>query len=478
MKKILCVVLCLCIVFLAACSTAEDAPKEVIELTLWHYYTGSTGDLFESLVDEFNVGVGEELGISVTPYTYSELTELESVLFSAANKEVGAPDLPDIFATYTDTAFALDNYGVLAALDSYFSEEELAAYRSEFMDDGRLGENNELKIIPVAKSTELLFINSNDFAIFSEATGVTYDMLSTWEGLVDAAEAYYNWTDSLTEASGDGKAFFGFDSYSNFILVALEQLGHELYTIEGGEVNINFSEDAARHIWDTLYIPYMKGHFSAAARFRSDDVQTGILLAYVGSSSSANYFPAEVTDDKDVTRPIEGHVLPLPVFAEPHGVAHVAIQQGAGMAVSKTDEVRERAAVEFLKWFTATEQNSSFAYDTGYLPVMNSSLSTEVLESVLGEDIDSMAGMTAETVLLKLDRYEFYTQIQFEGGYETRNVLRYTLSDLLVEDIASLESRLMHGGERSALVDEYYDTDQHFNEWYLSCVSALEAAVS
>ena len=47
----------------------------------------------------------------------------------------------------------------------------------------------------------------------------------------------------------------------------------------------------------------------------------------------------------------------------------MAVQQGAGMVVTKSDEAREKAAVTFLKWFTAPEQNVRFAMSSGYLPV-------------------------------------------------------------------------------------------------------------
>ena len=39
------------------------------------------------------------------------------------------------------------------------------------------------------------------------------------EGLVKTAQRYYEWTDSLTEAPNDGKAFYGRDAMANYVLI-------------------------------------------------------------------------------------------------------------------------------------------------------------------------------------------------------------------------------------------------------------------
>ena len=45
--------------------------------------------------------------------------------------------------------------------------------------------------------------------IRDRATGAAYDDLSTVEGLVATAGAYYDWTDAQTPEPDDGKALFG-----------------------------------------------------------------------------------------------------------------------------------------------------------------------------------------------------------------------------------------------------------------------------
>ena len=84
------------------------------------------------------------------------------------------------------------------------------------------------------------------------------------------------------------------------------------------------------------------------------------------STSGAAYFPTQVTINDTESYQIETLVLPPPVFKDG---SPYAVQQGAGMVVVKSDEKREYASVEFLKWFTDAQRNLQFSTESGYLPV-------------------------------------------------------------------------------------------------------------
>ena len=82
------------------------------------------------------------------------------------------------------------------------------------------------------------------------------------------------------------------------------------------------------------------------------------------------------------------------------------------MGVFASDEVRERAACEFLKWFTQPEQNIRFAVSTGYLPVEQEALSSvpELLRNV--DDTGNAAAITSGiNAYLEAGRqYAFYAK--------------------------------------------------------------------
>lgn len=64
------------------------------------------------------------------------VSDLESAIRDAVNTEVGAEDMPDVFSTYTDSAYVLQKDGVLTDLTQYFTQEELDQYVDAYVKEG------------------------------------------------------------------------------------------------------------------------------------------------------------------------------------------------------------------------------------------------------------------------------------------------------------------------------------------------------
>ena len=84
----------------------------------------------------------------------------------AANGDPGAPSLPDITTAYPKTAIILAGKDLLVDLNEQFTPEELSAYIPEFLQEGKVKEDG-LYVFPIAKSTEVLFVNMTIFNRFS-----------------------------------------------------------------------------------------------------------------------------------------------------------------------------------------------------------------------------------------------------------------------------------------------------------------------
>lgn len=322
-KRVVCLLCAAALVLsLAACGGQKKVP--VTNITVWNYYNGDQLDSFNKLVATFNDTVGKEKHIHVEGDSQGTVADLETDVMDAAEGKVGASAMPNIFAAYADTAYAVDQMGLLVDLNDYLTEEEKAAFVEDYVTEGDFDGTGSMKIFPVAKSTELMFINDTDWQEFAAATGVSYDDLSTVEGLVATAEKYYNWTDAQTAEPDDGKALFGRDAMANYILIGAQQLGDTIFEVENGKMTLHFDHDVAHKLWDNYYVPFVKGYFAASGRFRSDDVKTGNVLGYVGSNSSATFFPSQVMVSDTETRDIEMKVLPSPKF---EGGEDVAVQQ-------------------------------------------------------------------------------------------------------------------------------------------------------
>ena len=269
-QRIICL---LCITALLQVTTACGSksplsPKDPVSLTVWHYYNGSQQAAFDALTEEFNDTAGRELGITVQGFSQGSVSDLETAVRAAVNGEVGADAMPDLFSSYADTAYELEQSGALANLSEYLSKDELAQYVDAYIDEGCIASDGSLRIFPVAKSTETLMLNQTDWEVFAEATGASLDSLRTIEGVVSTAEAYYQWTDSLTETPNDGKALYGRDAMANYFIIGMQQLGTEMFQVEGGEVTLQLPEDALRRLWENYYIPIVMGWFGAYGSFR------------------------------------------------------------------------------------------------------------------------------------------------------------------------------------------------------------------
>ena len=443
---------------LAGCGDKSPLdPADPVSLTIWHYYNGAQQSAFDSLVEEFNDTVGREKGIYVQGFSQGSVPDLEAAVRDSAAGKVGAEPMPDIFSSYADTAYEVEQAGALANLSEYLDQDELEEYVESYIEEGRIAADGTLRIFPTAKSTEIMMINMTDWEPFAEATGAALEDLKTIEGVVEVARAYYEWTDGQTpDIPGDGKAFYGRDALANYFIIGMQQLGVEIFQVENGEVELNVPREELRRLWDNYYIPMVKGYFAAYG--------------------SAMYFPEQV-EQEDNSYAIDYAVMPAPVF---QGGKNYAVQQGAGMVVSRSDEKHEYAAVEFLKWFTEAENNLQFGCVAGYLPVQKDAGSAEKLDQIIEEQQLEVAPKTYDcliTIFREMDGMMLYTNKSFKNGSAARKVLEYNLADKAAEDRAGVVAALEAGKSLEEAAAPYI-TEEAFEEWYDSFCDTLQSAVS
>jgi|GEM_PF-28972 len=419
----------------------------------------------------FNETVGKEKGIIVEAYSQGSVNELEASVMQSAEGKIGAAAMPNIFSAYADTAYALDKLGLVVDVSRYLTADERAAYVDNYLTEGDFGQTGSIKIFPVAKSTELLFLNETDWQPFAEATGTQESEMLTIEGLLAVAERYYNWTDAQTATPDDGKALFGRDAMANYLLIGAQELGCTIFEVDGdGRLTLHFDRDIIRKLWDSYYVPFIKGYFSAAGRFRSDDIKTGNLLCYVGSSSSGTFFPSRVITSDTESHDITLKVLPCPKFADGESFA---VQQGAGMVVTAGDEARVRASVEFLKWFTLPENNISFSVGSGYMPVTKAANNMDTIKAA-GLTLSPVVEQVLTGAVATINENRLYTPLAFEGGQAARKVLEYALSDKAAADRAIVVERIAAGMSAEEAEAEFL-TDECFDSWYQETLTKLQA---
>lgn len=463
------------IVALAAITLTGCGEKDVLDaknpttVAVWHYYNGEQMNAFDSLVNEFNETIGKEKGIIVESYGQGSVNDLEDNVLAAIKGEVGASEVPNIFAAYADTAYAADMMNEVVDLREYLTEEEITSYVDSYMEEGDFSGEGEMKIFPIAKCTEVMVVNKTDWDVFSAETGVSYEDMADMEGLVETAESYYRWTDAKTpEVANDGKALFGRDAMANYMLIGSMQQGVEIFSVENGKMTLQFDKEVVRKLWDCYYVPFVKGYFAASGRFRSDDLKTGNIIAYVGSSSGASYYPSEVSISDTESYPIEIDVLPAPQFSDSSGYA---VQQGAGMVVTKGSEQEIVAAIEFLKWITEDKRNIRFDVQSGYLPVKKSA---NEKSAILDSGIEMNINME-NTLSVSIDTVNdnhMYTTKAFSTGAEAREFLENAMNNQAMADREVVMENLASGMSLEEATEEFC-SDSHFETWYEMTKSQL-----
>jgi len=441
-------------------------------ITLWHYYTGVIQTSFETMVLEFNQTVGLERGIIVETIGFGNMGGVESNIRSSASGEAGSLPLPQIFSAFPDTAYFPQRLDLLVDLDELLTPAQLAEYFPPFIDRGRMGVGGELRIFPVAMSAEVMMINETDWLPFAEYTGFTFDDLRTMEQLAHVAAHYYTWS--------GGRAFWGRDAMANMFIIGSKMFGteiFELFELDGEtRASININEEAMRRFWDYYYTPFISGYFAAEANFRTDDVRVGDLIAFVGSTAAAAFFPDSITYEGEI-RHIQGRALPPPSF---EGATNVIVKQGAGKAVMRSTETKEYASAVFLRWLTEPSQNLRFSAASGRIPVRLDSMDIAQIQQAANQEGQPLSDITYQTLQAAMDAIrtsELYSTCAFEGAVDARRVLTENLRQRAETDRLYVLELMEIGATREEAI-AMFATDENFFAWMENLQAELEAAVS
>ena len=215
--------------------------------------------------------------------------------------------------------------------------------------------DNALSVLPVSKSTHLLFLAGGAFDRFAKEQNVTYANLATWDGFFSVAEKYYNYS--------GGKPFCALDYLMRSV---------ELDAISHGAVDFYQNDWYKQN--DTLIASYKKfasaiakGHIVVSDLYSNTQVMTGQTIAGISSSAAVLYYNDTITYPDNTQEPTNLKVLPVPTSSG----KKYATQAGVGLCAYKTTPQKAEAATAFAKWFTEEKRNLDFVAQTGYMPVKN-----------------------------------------------------------------------------------------------------------
>ena len=390
----------------------QKKTKDPITVTLWHVYGGQTESPLNDLIDQFNETIGQEENIRVQVGSVTNTNTIHENVLASAFGDPGASELPDMFVSYPKTVLAMPDDTVLVDYCDYFTKEELDEFIPAFLEEGVI--HDRLSILPVAKSTEVMFVNKTAFDRFAKETGADIEDLRTWEGLFAMSEQYAEWTDNKTpKIPHDGKNFFVHDYHFNYFQVGVESLGENFFKGE----NLAFGPE-----FETAWEPYAKAALSGGVWLRSgyatEPLRTGDSIVSVASSASVLYYSDEVSYEDNTSEKIEIVAMPCPVFSTGE---KMVMQRGAGICTVKSTPDKEKACITFLKWLTETRKNVEFVTSLGYMPVKQEAFDA-CLPEAIKELSDPMYVSLYQAFLDTQENYTFYTAPQLDSylDLETR----------------------------------------------------------
>lgn len=356
MKKTLPIIVFICMLalLLFGCDRQETLlnPQKPVTLTMWHVYGEQADSPMNRYVEDFNRTVGKEKGIIVNVTLMSNASQIGQKLVNAQNGVAGVPAMPDLFFCHNSNAQELGANNLLDWQD-VFSASELSDFIGEFVSDGMV--DNSLSVLPVSKSTHLLFLAGGAFDKFAKEQNVTYANLATWDGFFSVAEKYYNYS--------GGKPFCALDYLMRSVeLDAISQGATDFYQNDWYKQN-----DALIASYKKFAEAIAKGHIVVSDLYSNTQVMTGQTIAGISSSAAVLYYNDTITYPNNTQEPTNLKVLPVPNSS---GTKY-ATQAGVGLCAYKTTPQKAEAATVFAKWFTEEKRNLDFVAQTGYMPVKN-----------------------------------------------------------------------------------------------------------
>lgn len=441
MKRIFTLLLSLCVLLLAGCGSDKSLnPDKPVSVTIWHVYGNQTNSPFNDLIDKFNASEGKKQGVIVKVESVSSSNVIDKALYASAKGAPGAAPLPNMFTAYPRVIDNLEDK--LLLWDEYLTQDDLKVYKPEFLAEGYKGK--KLYMLPIAKSTELFFLNQTFFDRFAADNNINPADLGDYDKLFAICRQYYKWS--------GGKNMCQLDDFYNYYLTSMESLGDPL--IKNGKPDLTCP--AFKRVFRAAAQTAIAGGLGIEKGYATDGWKTGALISNVGSTAAIMYMCDYVTHPDNTREDIITNYYPNPVFS---GGTVKLLQRGVGLlAIKSKDERQNLACAVFAKWLAQKDKNIYFAVHAGYLPSNGEAL-TEVLahpdmvhNAKYQKLYTCMQQVYSKGDFLHLPHYPNAGETQRSLEYGSKNILRQAHRQYLAEVQAGAEPQAV----LDRLVEESY----------------------
>ena len=414
MKKIAILVILLSMIILG-CGKKEVINNEVTEILFWQAMGGPLGDALEELVQKFN---DTHPNIHVKSVNMGNYTALSQKLM--ASLQTG--NQPDVAQAYEAWIANMLEGDVIVPIEEFinedpdFGQEEMDDFYPVFINSNIMG--GKLVSFPFNKSVMVQYYNKD--MLFQNDMDENKPP-KTWE-------EFRSYCKILTQdTDGDGKI----DQYGTTIKInawhfenLLLQAGGKIMSEDNKIPLFNSKEgvQALNFLTDILNKD-KTGYLSPGYEGQKDF--TAQKVAFYQDSSVSMAFMLRT-----------GITFNMGISAVPVNKTKQNLISGTNVVIFKNEEdkKKEKAAWEFVKWFTDTEQTARWSELTYYMPVRKSAMEVEALKNRIASNPE------IASVYDQLNYATFEPQIS--EWFETRKYLEEHVIEKVVRGILTPEEAL------------------------------------
>ncbi len=414
MKKIAILLIVLSIIIIG-CGKKEAVNTEVTEILFWQAMGGPLGDALAELVQKFNDTHPNIHVKSVNMGNYTALSQKLMASLQTGNQ----PDVAQAYEAWIANMLEGDVIVPIEELineDPNFGQEDMDDIYPVFINSNKM--DGKMVSFPFNKSVRVQYYNK-DILFRNDMDPDTPP--KTWE-------EFRSYCQKLTQdTDGDGKI----DQYGTTVKISATQFENLLLQAGGNIMNEDYTKplfnskegvQALNFLTDILNKD-KTGYLSPGYEGQKDF--TAQKVAFYEDSSVSMAFMLRT-----------GITFNMGISAIPINKTKTNIISGTNVVIFKNEEDRkkEKAAWEFVKWFTDTEQTARWSELTYYLPVRKSAMEVEALKNRIADSPE------IASVYDQLNYATFEPQIS--EWFETRKYLEEHVIEKVVREILTPQKAL------------------------------------
>ncbi len=341
-----------------ATSTSTSNNKDKVKLEFYYGLGGKLGETMETIIKDFNSSSEKYEVVPVIQGNYSEtLQTLQSSLAAGKPPALAINGYPEFMK--------LAKNDVLLPLDEYINQPEYNKDDVLLLEQGNY--NQAALGVPAFVSTQMMYYRKDIFDKYN----IDYDELESLEQVAEAAK---------TIKEKEGIHGWSIMWYAEHMIDYARSAGGDIVSEDGKTITIDSEEwiyaweNIRKWIHDDKIMNTVYGGNGWEWWYKTiDGVMNGKSAGYTGSSGDGG--------DLDFTKVATGMQKGLK-GSKPRPVA-VSVMFNL---FKNSPKEQQEGAWEFMKFFSQAEKTAFWAVETGYIPIRDSAVTTEIYQNKLKEN--------------------------------------------------------------------------------------------